>query len=427
MSHASGLSARQPPDHTRLRGFIKKAFTPRRIAALEPQVRALTVEAIDAFAANGRADLVADLARDLPALVIFRLLGVPDADVPRVKEWALSRVYLNFGDIGVDEQVKHAQGARRVLALLPRPRRPQLRAPRRRPPRRPRAHLPRGRPQPHPRGDRGPRPHAAVRRARDDLVAARRGPGGAAPAARTLGCPPRRSDADPDRGRGNAAARHAGVRVEARHEVPRPRRRHRPPGGREPAAAARLREPRRRRLRRPRRDRPPPRERPQAPRVRARHPLLPRRRARALGSADRARRADGTPARSADGPAGTALHAQHDLPRPRVAAGRMGPGDRAARRLPRRRARRRQGHRPRRTDGSRTAGARRLRDHDRRPRARDRAPRTARSATTCRSRCARAPPPRTRATRASPASTTRSCGSSARTRCWKRCTIAGPA
>ncbi|MCQ7030011.1 cytochrome P450, partial [Escherichia coli] len=53
--------------------------------------------------------LVAELARDLPALVIFRLLGVPDEDVPRVKGWALSRVYLNFGDIGVDEQVKHAR------------------------------------------------------------------------------------------------------------------------------------------------------------------------------------------------------------------------------------------------------------------------------------------------------------------------------
>ena len=109
MSHSSGLSGRQPPDHTRLRGFIKQAFTPRRIAALEPQVRALTVDAIDAFAGRGRADLVAELARDLPALVIFRLLGVPDEDVPRVKEWALSRVYLNFGDIGVDEQVEHAR------------------------------------------------------------------------------------------------------------------------------------------------------------------------------------------------------------------------------------------------------------------------------------------------------------------------------
>src|SRR4051794_12903837 len=108
VSHASGLSGRQPPDLTRLRGFIKKAFTPRRIASLEPEVRALTVAAIERFQSRGRADLVAELARDLPAHVIFRLIGVPDADVPRVKEWALSRVYLNFGDISEEEQVRHA-------------------------------------------------------------------------------------------------------------------------------------------------------------------------------------------------------------------------------------------------------------------------------------------------------------------------------
>ncbi|MEA2383334.1 MAG: hypothetical protein QOH72_3305 [Solirubrobacteraceae bacterium] len=105
----SGLSARQPPDHGRLRGFIKKAFTPRRIATLEPHIRELATGMIDAFAPRGHGDLVADLAYDLPALVIFRLLGIPDEDVPRVKEWAASRVYLNFGDAPVDEQVHHAE------------------------------------------------------------------------------------------------------------------------------------------------------------------------------------------------------------------------------------------------------------------------------------------------------------------------------
>jgi cytochrome P450 len=105
----SGLSARQPPDHTRLRGFINKAFTPRRVATLEPQVRELVVAAIDRISARGHADLAADLARDLPALVIFRLLGIPDEDAPRVKEWAASRIYLNFGDQPLEEQVHHAR------------------------------------------------------------------------------------------------------------------------------------------------------------------------------------------------------------------------------------------------------------------------------------------------------------------------------
>ena len=117
----SGLSGRQPPEHTRLRGFIAKAFTPRRVAVLEPQIRELTRAMLDRFAGRGEADLV-DGARptSCPALVIFRLLGIPDEDVPRVKEWAASRVYLNFGDAPVDEQVAHAENLVALLALLPR-------------------------------------------------------------------------------------------------------------------------------------------------------------------------------------------------------------------------------------------------------------------------------------------------------------------
>ncbi len=106
---SSGLSGIQPPDHTRLRGFIKKAFTPRRIALLEPEIRELAVEMIDRMAANPRADLVGDLVFELPALVVFHLVGVPDEDVPKVKEWAASRVLLNFGDRPLAEQVHHAE------------------------------------------------------------------------------------------------------------------------------------------------------------------------------------------------------------------------------------------------------------------------------------------------------------------------------
>jgi hypothetical protein len=108
-SVVSGLSGHQPPDHTRLRGFIKKAFTPRRVASLEPEIRAIATRMIDRFADRGRADLVVELAHELPALVIFRMLGIPDEDVPRVKEWAQSRVYMNFGNAPVAEQAHHAE------------------------------------------------------------------------------------------------------------------------------------------------------------------------------------------------------------------------------------------------------------------------------------------------------------------------------
>jgi cytochrome P450 len=106
---SSGLSGIQPPDHTRLRGFIKKAFTPRRIATMEPEIRELAVEMIDRMAAHPRADLVAELVYELPAIVVFRLVGVPDEDVTKVKEWAASRVLLNFGDRPLEEQVHHAE------------------------------------------------------------------------------------------------------------------------------------------------------------------------------------------------------------------------------------------------------------------------------------------------------------------------------
>ena len=121
-SHSSGLSGIQPPDHTRLRGFVGKAFTPRRIAELEPVIRELTVEMIERFENRGHADLVADLAYELPALVIFHLLGVPEEDVPQIKEWAKSRVALNFSDRPVAEQVGHAENLsaywRYCVALL---------------------------------------------------------------------------------------------------------------------------------------------------------------------------------------------------------------------------------------------------------------------------------------------------------------------
>jgi cytochrome P450 len=75
---------RNPPDHTRLRRLVSKAFTARRIAELEPAVRALTAGLLDdmaALAADGETvDLMEALAFPLPVAVIGELLGVPPAD-----------------------------------------------------------------------------------------------------------------------------------------------------------------------------------------------------------------------------------------------------------------------------------------------------------------------------------------------------------
>jgi cytochrome P450 len=98
-----------PPAHTRVRRLTNVAFTPRRVAGMEPFVRELTGRFLWEHQSSGRADLIRDLAWDLPALVIFRVLGIPDEDVPRVKAGAESRLLLMWGRPSEDEQVRLAQ------------------------------------------------------------------------------------------------------------------------------------------------------------------------------------------------------------------------------------------------------------------------------------------------------------------------------
>jgi cytochrome P450 len=85
------LTNNDPPAHTRVRRLANVAFTPRRVAAMEPFIRELTVRFVTERLSRGRGDLVRDLAWELPALVIFRVLGIPDDDVVRVKAGAGSR------------------------------------------------------------------------------------------------------------------------------------------------------------------------------------------------------------------------------------------------------------------------------------------------------------------------------------------------
>lgn len=67
-----------PPDHTRLRGLVAKAFTARRIADMRPRIAALVDEQLDRVADKGEMDVMADLAHRLPVIVICDLLGIPE-------------------------------------------------------------------------------------------------------------------------------------------------------------------------------------------------------------------------------------------------------------------------------------------------------------------------------------------------------------
>jgi cytochrome P450 len=83
-----GLSMldRDPPDHTRLRRLVSKAFTPRAIQALQPRIVALVDAMLDAAERQRRVDLVEALAFPLPFAVIAEMLGTPPADQGRIRE-----------------------------------------------------------------------------------------------------------------------------------------------------------------------------------------------------------------------------------------------------------------------------------------------------------------------------------------------------
>ncbi|MFB6818985.1 cytochrome P450 [Streptomyces sp. NPDC056347] len=84
-----GILGMDPPDHTRLRSLVAKAFTVRQVEKLRPQVRELASDLLDAMEAAGApADLVDLFALPLPVAVICRMLGVPTEDRPLFRKWS---------------------------------------------------------------------------------------------------------------------------------------------------------------------------------------------------------------------------------------------------------------------------------------------------------------------------------------------------
>ena len=83
---------RDPPDHTRLRRLFNKAFTPTSVSNLRPSIETIVAHLIEGMEAKARrgetVDYIADFAYPLPASVIMDLLGVPRADLERVKLWS---------------------------------------------------------------------------------------------------------------------------------------------------------------------------------------------------------------------------------------------------------------------------------------------------------------------------------------------------
>jgi len=77
-----------PPDHTRLRGVVTKALTPRLVEAMRPRIQAITNELLDVVQKDGRMDVMKDLAIPLPVTVLAEIFGVPKSDLGLFKGWA---------------------------------------------------------------------------------------------------------------------------------------------------------------------------------------------------------------------------------------------------------------------------------------------------------------------------------------------------
>lgn len=83
-----GLLHSDPPDHTRLRALVTKAFTPRLVEAMRPRMQAIVSEILDAARKDGGMDVVKDLGVTLPITVLAEILGAPLSDRTLFKNWA---------------------------------------------------------------------------------------------------------------------------------------------------------------------------------------------------------------------------------------------------------------------------------------------------------------------------------------------------
>ena len=113
--HTTSLVFNDPPLHTRVRRIIAGAFTPRAIADMEQPVVALVDGLLDAMAAKGRADLIADLAAAVPVEVIGNLLAVPRAERGPLRDWSLA-ILGALEPVLTDEQ--RERGERAVAGFL---------------------------------------------------------------------------------------------------------------------------------------------------------------------------------------------------------------------------------------------------------------------------------------------------------------------
>ena len=87
--------------HTEFRKLVSRGFTPRQVEAVEPKVREFVVERIEKLRADGGGDIVTELFKPLPSMVVAHYLGVPEEDWAQFDGWTQAIVAANTADGGV--------------------------------------------------------------------------------------------------------------------------------------------------------------------------------------------------------------------------------------------------------------------------------------------------------------------------------------
>jgi pimeloyl-[acyl-carrier protein] synthase len=120
--HASGnlprsMLMRDPPDHTRLRALVNKAFTPRVIEGMRPDIQTIVDRLLDQVEGTQAMDVIADLAYPLPVTVICEMLGVPLDDHEAIRNWSsdIARSLDAIGLLADPDIVARGAAARRAL------------------------------------------------------------------------------------------------------------------------------------------------------------------------------------------------------------------------------------------------------------------------------------------------------------------------
>ncbi|MFC4128752.1 cytochrome P450 family protein [Nocardia rhizosphaerae] len=110
----SHMLSTDPPEHTRLRKLVNKAFAAKQVAALRPRIERITTSLLDGFADRDEVDLLAEFANPLPVTVICELLGVPFADRADFQAWTRALVTV----VGEGEETERPAASAAMVGYL---------------------------------------------------------------------------------------------------------------------------------------------------------------------------------------------------------------------------------------------------------------------------------------------------------------------